>query len=106
MEKPKGIGMRGIDLQKFLMVARHHDVIILVRPTNEAALKYIGKPGFYPKPMICKAKTAHDNPEALGPPPRGGYRVAGLGVPPGFPPTVFPGEKLGKYQSYWDKTME
>ena len=32
MEKPKGIGMRGIDLQKFLMVARHHDVIILVRP--------------------------------------------------------------------------
>jgi hypothetical protein len=106
MEKPKGIGMRGIDLQKFLMVARHHDVIILVRPTNEAALKYIGKPGFYPKPMICKAKTAHDNPEPIGATTRRRYEIAGLVVHPGFHPTVYAGEKLRKYQSYWDKTME
>ena len=32
------IGMRGKDLQKFLMVARNHNVILLVRHTNEDSL--------------------------------------------------------------------
>src|SRR6185312_12510616 len=37
-----GIGMRGIDLQKFLMVARERKVILLVRHTNEDSLRYVG----------------------------------------------------------------
>jgi hypothetical protein len=34
--------------------------------TNEAALKYIGQRGYYPKPAVCKAKTADQNPRPIG----------------------------------------
>jgi hypothetical protein len=102
----KGLGMRGKDLQKFLMVARDHNVIILVRHTNEAALKYIGQPGFYPKPAVCKAKTAHDNPRPIGATTLRRYDIAGLVVHPAFHPTCYEGAKLAKAQKYWDDTMK
>ena len=35
-----GLGMRGKDLQKFLMVARDFQVILLVRHTNADSLTY------------------------------------------------------------------
>ena len=55
-------GMRAKDLRFFMMAARQHNVIILVRHTNDDSLKYVGKAGFYPKPAVVKAKTADINP--------------------------------------------
>jgi hypothetical protein len=104
------IGMRGKDLQKFLMVARDHNVIILVRHTNADSLGYIGAPGFYPKPAAVKAKTADIDPPATtrlvgGAKTRSSYQVAGLVVHPGFQPGCYRGAKMGKAQDAWLHTM-
>ena len=106
-----GIGMRGKDLQKFLMVARDHNVIILVRHTNEDSLGYIGMPGYYPKPAAVKAKTADINPPSVtrlvrGVKTRTTYQVAGLVVHPGFQPACYRGSKIGKAQDAWIHTLE
>lgn len=50
--------MRGIDSRVFLDAAQKFNVWILVRQTNLDSLRYVGKPGFAPKPIECKAKTA------------------------------------------------
>ena len=104
-------GMRGKDLQKFLMVARNHNVILLIRHTNEDSLGYIGKPGFYPKPAAVKAKTADMNPPAAvrlvrGVKTRTMYDVAGLVVHPGFQPGCYRGSKIAKAQDAWVHTLE
>ncbi len=109
--EPTRTGMRGKDLQKVLMVARDFGVIILVRQTNESSLKYVGQPGYYPKPAAVKAKTADVNP----PPTRrsvGGrivntqYDVAGLVVHPGFCPGSYKEAKLPKALDAWVHTLE
>jgi hypothetical protein len=101
-----GIGMRAVDLQKFLMVAKEYGVIILVRNTNKDSLKYIGKPGFYPKPAVCKAKTADQNPRPIGATTLRTYDVAGLVVHPAFQPEAYKPAKRAKAQHYWDDTMK
>lgn len=105
------VGMRGKDLQKFLMVARNHNVILLVRHTNEDSLGYIGQAGFYPKPAAVKAKTADVNPPPTtrlvnGVKSRTNYQVAGLVVHPGFQPGCYRGSKIGKAQDAWVHTLE
>jgi hypothetical protein len=109
--EPTRTGMRGKDLQKVLMVARDFGVIILVRQTNESSLKYVGQPGYYPKPAAVKAKTADVNP----PPTKrsvGGrivntqYDVAGLVVHPGFCPGSYKEAKLPKALDAWVHTLE
>jgi len=105
------IGMRGKDLQKFLMVARSHNVILLIRHTNEDSLGYIGVTGFYPKPAAVKAKTADVNPPpitrlVMGAKSRTNYQVAGLVVHPGFQPGCYRGSKIGKAQDAWVHTLE
>jgi hypothetical protein len=106
-----GTGMRGKDLQKLLMVARDFGVIILVRHTNAASLRYVGQRGFYPKPAAVKAKTADMN----SPPLRrsvGGrvvntvLDIAGLVVHPGFHPGAYKPAKLPKAQDAWEHTLE
>ena len=106
-----GVGMRGKDLQKFLMVARNHNVILLVRHTNEDSLGYIGVQGFYPKPAAVKAKTADVNPPSTtrlvnGVKTRSNYQVAGLVVHPGFQPACYRGAKIAKAQDAWLHTLE
>jgi hypothetical protein len=106
-----GIGMRGKDLQKFLMVARDHNVILLVRHTNEDSLGYIGQPGFYPKPAAVKAKTADVDPPPItrlvaGVKTRTAYKVAGLVVHPDFQPGCYVGAKIGKARDAWEHTLE
>ena len=106
-----GVGMRGKDLRSFLKVAREKNVIILVRHTNAESLKYVGKDGYYPKPAVCKAKTADTNP-----PPRAiawkgkkitrQYEVAGLVVHPDFHPDVYSGGKVQKALDAWHHTLE
>jgi hypothetical protein len=105
-------GMRGKDLQKFMMVARDFNVIILVRTTNRHSLKYIEKPGYYPKPAVCKAKTADQNPAIRSIAYRGKaiakqYEVAGLVVHPDFHgESCYEGAKLAKAQDAWKHTLE
>ena len=104
-------GMRGKDLQKFLMVARDMHVTILVRHTNEDSLKYVQRPGFYPKPAVIKAKTADMNPPADTRLVNGRrqtivYDVSGLVVHPGFHPNSYKAAKVSKAFDCWLHTME
>src|SRR3954469_2641004 len=106
-----GTGMRGVDLQKFLRAAKTFNVIILVRHTNGDSFKYIGKPGYYPKPAVCKAKTADSNPplrtiQYKGKPIARQYDVAGLVVVPDFHPKCYGEAKQKKAQDCWEHTLE
>lgn len=104
-------GMRGKDLQKFLMVAREFKVILLVRHTNADSLRYVQLPGYYPKPAVVKAKTADVDPPVTtalinGRPERRAYELAGLVVHPGFQPKCYVGSKAVKALGFWNQTME
>jgi hypothetical protein len=83
--------MRQQDIAHFLAAAREFHAWILVRRTNEASLQYIGQPGFTPKPIDCKAKTADvgDN--------------AGLVVKPSARGSEFVGDRAGRAQTEWIK---
>jgi hypothetical protein len=72
-------GMRDQDKVAFRQVCRDKELWILVRQTNPHSLKYIGLPGYTPKPIFVKPKTAQANV----PKPRGGaYELRGLVVDP------------------------
>lgn len=59
-------GVRAEDQSIFAQVAQQMHVWILVRGTNKASLKFIGRKGFLPKPVECKAKTADQGGEKAG----------------------------------------
>lgn len=104
-------GMRGRDLRSFMLVARQYNVILLVRHTNEDSLRYVGLPGYYPKPAAVKAKTADRNPPPVnrlinGRPATRVHKVSGLVVHPGFQPQCYMGAKVAKAQNCWAHTME
>jgi hypothetical protein len=50
--------MRSNDVKAFHDAAGHFRVWILVRASNPAGKQYIGVPGYVPKRLDCKAKTA------------------------------------------------
>lgn len=105
-----GTGMRGKDLQKFLMVARDRNVILLVRHTNEDSLAYVGLPGYYPKPALVKAKTADVNPPGVTRSINGrmvaqDYVIAGLVVHPGIHPGAYKASRLQKAMDAWKDGM-
>jgi hypothetical protein len=89
--------MREQDGQVFQQVAVEENLWILVRDTNPASLKYITRPGYAPKPINCKAKTAKVDV--------GVYRTAGLVTSPRLQPQAFPPEKLRSTTNYWDDMM-
>ena len=62
--------MRSQDKAVMLGAAKEFKSWILVRRTNRASLDYIGKPGYTPKRIDCKAKTADLD--------QSGYKLAGL----------------------------
>lgn len=105
-----GLGMRAIDVRGFMQVADLYQVIILVRQTNEASLPYIGRKGFYPKPIIIKAKTADVDPPVTTIFDRGvkrrEYHIAGLVIHPGFHPTAYRGDKFAKAKDCWEQTIK
>lgn len=105
-----GIGMRGRDLQKFLMVARQFQVILLVRHTNADSLRYVGQAGYYPKPAFIKAKTADLNPPAgmlsvAGRMVPQQHQIAGLVVHPGMHAAAYKGGKHPKAMQCWNDGM-
>lgn len=107
------IGMRSGDLDCLMSVASEFGLIILVRHTNEASLKYIGRRGarsYYPKPALVKAKTADIDPPAMswkvdGRTQKLAVEVAGLVVHPAFHPGAFSGERASKARISWNDTM-
>lgn len=105
-----GTGMRAVDLQKFLIVARHHGVTLLVRHTNADSLRYVGRSGYYPKPAFVKAKTADMNPAPLMQSVQGRivsrrYDIAGLVVHPGMHPGAYKSSKHPKAMAAWNDGM-
>lgn len=85
--------MRPTDKQIVLQAAREMNLWILVRRTNPASLQYIGRPGYTPKPIDCKAKTADRNV--------GQCQSAGLVVDPTVQPFAFSPGKLEKALREW-----
>jgi hypothetical protein len=85
--------MRSQDKAIFLEAARQFQIWILVRRTNRASLEYVGRPGYTPKRIDCKAKTADID---IAP-----YRLAGLVVDPGIHPKAFKPGKAAKAADCW-----
>ncbi len=88
--------MRLKDRVIFRNAAKDLNLWILVRDTNQKSLKYIGKAGYKPKRIDCKAKTADFN---IGP-----YELAGLVVSPFIHPRAFRAFKLPDAKLQWGKT--
>jgi hypothetical protein len=88
--------MRDIDKVVFKAAAQSLRSWILVRRTNPESLKYIGKPGYTPKPISCKAKTAKSDVTK--------YKVAGLVVSPILLPAAFPANGSASAIKCWSHT--
>ena len=82
-------------VEAFKRTAGHFQVWILVRRGNPESLKWIGKAGYIPKLLDCKAKTAES--DVNGP-----ESTAGLVVSPKEWPNAFP-TKLEKATEEWNK---
>lgn len=89
--------MRSQDKMIFQSAAKSLKLWILVRRTNIESLRYIGRPGYEPKRIDCKAKTADYN--------IGKFELAGLVVDPDIHPKAFKPAKLAKALQAW-KQME
>ena len=90
--------MRPQDVDAFALTALVYKVYILVRRTNPDSLQYIGKPGFIPKHIDCKAKTADNNVMLAG----RLQEIAGLVVDPNIVgPGAYKAGKHGKALDAW-----
>jgi hypothetical protein len=85
--------MRTQDKIAFLEAARKFQAWILVRRTNRASLDYIGRSGYTPKRIDCKAKTAD-----LDVPP---FKLAGLVIDPTIHPRAFKADRKAKADQAW-----
>jgi hypothetical protein len=95
--------MRVQDRPIFSSAAVKFKAFILVRQTNPASLKYIGRSDCVPKPIECKAKTADfDTADFKS---RRQRRVAGLVVDPTRLPNVFEPGKLKKAEKCWQEFL-
>ncbi|MEZ5356712.1 MAG: hypothetical protein R2762_29085 [Bryobacteraceae bacterium] len=75
------------------LTAGHFHCWILVRRGNPQSLQWIGKSGYIPKLLDCKAKTAQYNVH--------GRLTAGLVVSPEIFPDAFEASKLMKAKKEW-----
>lgn len=71
---PNQRGMTNDDDKVFKEIAAKRQVVILVRESNPAAVRFTGKKGYLPKPEKLKAKTMQGDPDAD---PNVGLAVAG-----------------------------
>jgi hypothetical protein len=86
--------MRAQDKIVFSEAAMRFNCWILVRLTNPASLKYIGKKGYLPKRIDCKAKTADLDTRP--------FELAGLVVDPTVHANAFKPEKLESARESWE----
>jgi len=80
----------------FKRAAGHFQVWILVRRGNPESKKWIGRPGYIPKLLDCKAKTAEFDAH-------GKESTAGLVVSPILLPNAFGPVRLQKALEEWSK---
>lgn len=85
-------------VQAFQRAAAHFKVWILVRRGNAESLKWIGKDGYIPKPLDCKAKTAEKDV--------GMWMCAGLVASPELLPAAFSDKKLAEAKKEWPGFLE
>jgi hypothetical protein len=85
--------MRTQDKTIFLEAANKFQVWILVRRTNRASLEYIGRPGYTPKRIDCKAKTADLD---VAP-----FKLAGLVADPTIHSGAFRVDKRATANRFW-----
>ena len=93
-------GIRDTDIPAFTYTAQITDTIILVRATNAASLKWMGKSGYTAKPIDCKAKTASFDSATLG-----GALVKSSGLvvsPEHLKDTNLYGGRLDKAEKAWN----
>ena len=91
--------MKATDINRvFLDAAARFQVWILVRRTNPASFEYIGKPGFVPKPINCKAKTADND--------LGRYKLAGLVIDPTDREAAFQPDRFRDALKCWKDTQQ
>ncbi len=88
--------MRRDHMDVFFKVAEQFGCWIGVREPNPLADKWIGKSGYVPKGLNCKAKTS-DNPA---------FRFAGLVVDPTARPEAFTKETLPDAKDTWRHCRE
>ena len=88
--------MPGRHVVAFQLTARRFQVWILVRRGNPSSMRWIGLPGYTPKPLDCKAKTAEVDVNGEG-------STAGLVVSPILWPRAFGPKKLQKALIEWTK---
>jgi hypothetical protein len=91
--------MRPKDIEAFLGVAKRFQVWILLRASKASARDYIGKPGYVPKRLDCKAKTADFDVTLPG---LGAKKTAGLVVDPTIHGMEQAFEKPARALHYWD----
>lgn len=89
--------MRTQDVTIFAQAARKFNLWILVRRTNPKSLQYVALPGYTPKRIDCKAKTADKDV--------GSYKLAGLVVDPEKWPNAFRTERLSDVRKNWEKFL-
>ncbi len=86
--------MRTKDKVAFRDAAKHLNCWILVREINSASLQYISSPGYTPKPIDCKPKTADSDAN--------GKKLAGLVVAPTIHGSAsFSSNKFPKAMGCW-----
>ncbi|MFN7918546.1 MAG: hypothetical protein U0Q16_00525 [Bryobacteraceae bacterium] len=81
-------------MEAFRLAAARFQVWILVRRGNKSSKRWIGVPGYIPKMLDCKAKTAQIDVNGDG-------STAGLVVSPVLLPGAFKREKLASALKEW-----
>jgi hypothetical protein len=92
--------IRQQDERIFTEAAKKFQVWLVVRQTNHASLKYIGRSRYFPKPITCKAKTADMDSRIAGM-PLAIYVTSGLVVDPTVHKSVFSGYKVADGLALW-----
>jgi hypothetical protein len=87
--------MRPEHKEAFFLAAQQFTCWIGLREPNPLADRWIGRPGYAPKPEECKAKTA-DNPA---------HRLAGLVVDPVLCPQAFKADTRQVAVEKWQKAF-
>lgn len=96
--------MRVVDIQAFKQAALRFNCIIAVRRLNPASLPYVGKHGYMPKSIFCKAKTAKNNIQIPG---TGQVSiVAGLVVDPTLPGMRAAYYDISGAEDMWHKFLQ
>jgi hypothetical protein len=81
----------------FLQAAKHFGVYILVRAANPLAFRFYHQPGYFPKQLDVKAKTAK-----IDLPP---YTLGGLVVNPHIHPAAFGNRDMQGVKKNWEDSL-